>query len=635
MNATTTYAADDASVNSIEKPSQGEQRVIVTYKNNVSEIIKDNIEKNGEVKQEFENVNAVSLDVPNKEIASLESNPNVASVETDKIVKASGTNTQVMSYGITNVNGPKVWDSGLTGKGIKVAVIDSGAGFHSDLNVAGGKSFVSYTTSFLDDNGHGTHVSGIIAAKNNDFGTVGIAPDAKIYALKALDSTGHGYNSDIIAAIDWAIANQMDVINMSLGGSDYSSAFEAAITKAYNSGIIIVASAGNDASTVEYPAKYSNAIAVSATDQTNHLAYFSNTGPEIEVAAPGVDITSLYKNNEYATMDGTSMASPFVAGILALYKQEYPQYTSSQLRAILDQNTIDLGTPGRDSQFGYGLVQAPVVTSSTSPQPDTPSNLRAFNATSTSVSLSWDNSGATTYRLVRNGQTVYQGSSTSFLDNTLTPHTYYQYQLYAISDGNVSKAATTSMISYPPTPKSPANFKASTIKSNSAVLSWGKSNDTTFYVLKRDNAVIYKGNSLIYSDTSLEPNKIYTYTVSAGNYGSSSQDSMLKLQTLNGLVPLNSYVSSTYSSYKKGSIVHIGVYSRHSGNIIVPWARFDVTISGPSGTVYKNTHYTDQNGRFILSLPSSTKKVGTYSVKIIMSKTGYSSVSNSTYYSIT
>ena len=212
--------------------------------------------------------------------------------------------------------------------------------------------------------GHGTHVSGIIGAKNNGVGLVGVAPDTSLYAVKVLDSTGSGYVSDIISGIDWAITNKMDIITMSLGTKSDVAALHNAVDSAYTQGVLVVSAGGNDGAggdTIEYPARYSSVIAVGAVDKTNKRAYFSSTGKELEVSAPGVNIQSTYLNGQYATMSGTSMATPFVAGDLALLKQAHPTYSASQLRSLLQQKVIDLGRKGRDSSYGFGLIQAPVA----------------------------------------------------------------------------------------------------------------------------------------------------------------------------------------------------------------------------------------------------------------------------------
>lgn len=152
---------------------------------------------------------------------------------------------------------------------------------------------------------------------------MGVAPNVSLYALKALSNTGSGYISDIIAGIDWSITNKMDIINMSFGSSSSSKALEKAVNTAYNNGLLIVAAAGNTRTlsgktdTINYPAKYNQSvIAVSAIDNNDQRPYWSSTGKEVEVSAPGVNILSTYLNGQIVAMSGTSSAAPFVTGNL-------------------------------------------------------------------------------------------------------------------------------------------------------------------------------------------------------------------------------------------------------------------------------------------------------------------------------
>ncbi|MCX7772111.1 MAG: S8 family peptidase, partial [Clostridia bacterium] len=341
------------------------QRVIVTFKHSVDRTMIQRAR--GQIKQEFRNTPSIAVTVPASSVSALRSSPDVLAVETDQIVKIS---SQFQDWGVTCTDAPKAWANGFTGKGVKVAVLDTGIAPHEDLTVAGGVSLQSYTSSYADDNGHGTHVAGIIGARNNSLGVVGIAPEASLYAVKVLDQDGSGYMSDIISGIEWCISNKMDIINLSLGSSTSSFALKAEVDKAYGQGILIVAAAGNEGTTdgtgdsVNYPARYDSVIAVAAVDSTTKRAAFSSTGRTVEVAAPGVNIASTYPGDAYARMSGTSMATPFVSGDLALLKQAYPSLTNVQLRDKLDKSAVDLGTTGRDAWYGYGLIQAPLTVSS-------------------------------------------------------------------------------------------------------------------------------------------------------------------------------------------------------------------------------------------------------------------------------
>lgn len=301
-------------------------------------------------------------------IQALLKDPNIKSIEIDHPIKADSitatplknihTLAQTKNWGISTIKAPAAWANGYTGKGVKIAVLDSGAGPHSDLVLSGGVSFVG--TGYNDVYGHGTHTAGIIAAQNNTIGIVGVAYDSSLYEAKVLSDTGGGSVSNAIAAIDWAIANKMDIISMSFSTPTYSQAFKDVCDKAYAAGILLVASAGNTGTLqTRYPSGFSSVIAVGATDSTNTIASYSTFGPQVEIAAPGSSIYSTYLNNGYAYMSGTSMATPFVAGALAIMKQENPTFTNVQLRNLLNQSALDLGTSGKDNYYGYGLLQIP------------------------------------------------------------------------------------------------------------------------------------------------------------------------------------------------------------------------------------------------------------------------------------
>ncbi|WLC76372.1 S8 family serine peptidase [Clostridium estertheticum] len=348
----------------------GTKRYIVKFKTSSINESQTLAKHSGKLKHQFKHINAVVADMTTQSLASLKKDSNVAYIEEDKVVKMSSTT--YADWGISDINAEASFKSGLSGKGVKIGIIDSGVATHTDLTVAGGANVIngSNTTSYADDNGHGTVVTGIIAGKGLNGGVKGVAPDASIYAVKALDSTGSGYTSDIISGIDWAIENKMDIISMSLGSDESDVTLKNAVDTAYKAGILIVAAAGNDGkvkgtgTNVEYPANYDSVIAVGAVDSTNTRAYFSSTGNKVEVSAPGVNIMSTYLNGGYEEMSGTSMATPFVAGDLAILKQKYPQYTNIQLRQLLDTNVKDLGVVGRDSLYGYGLIQG--ISSTTS-----------------------------------------------------------------------------------------------------------------------------------------------------------------------------------------------------------------------------------------------------------------------------
>jgi minor extracellular protease Epr len=157
----------------------------------------------------------------------------------------------------------------------------------------------------------------------------------------------------------------MDIVNLSLGSTSSSSTLKQVVDKAYSQGVIVVAAAGNSGTSdgvgdnVNYPARYDSVIAVAATDSKDLRATFSSTGSTVEVAAPGVKIISTYLNNQYGYMSGTSMATPYVSGNIALLKQAFPTLSNTELRLKLQEAVVDLGSAGKDSWYGYGLIQAP------------------------------------------------------------------------------------------------------------------------------------------------------------------------------------------------------------------------------------------------------------------------------------
>lgn len=345
------------------------ERFVVTFKNGINKSALKKV--NGSVKREQKHLKSVSVTMSRSEAASLKTDADIISIEPDIQLRATAQN---IDWGMTAVNATYAWNSGYTGKGVKIAVLDSGIDtHHEDLTVADGVSFVDYTTSYNDDFGHGTHVAGIIGAKNNSLGIVGVAPDADLYAVKVLDQTGTGYLSDVIAGIDWAIDNDMDIVNLSMTTDVDSFALRQAVDEAYAKGVLLVASAGNTGTadgsgeTVQYPAKYGSVISVGAMDQSNQRAAFSATGGDLEVVAPGVGINSTYKNSSYRQLSGTSMGSAFAAGILAVYKEEFPDENAASIRNRLDSSALQPeGTVGHNALYGYGVVQGKALPGSVS-----------------------------------------------------------------------------------------------------------------------------------------------------------------------------------------------------------------------------------------------------------------------------
>ncbi len=324
----------------------------------------------GKVIRTYTLIPALLATIPENAIEGLQQNPNVRYVHPNGQVEAV---EQVTPWGVERVKAPLVW-SETTGSGVKIAILDTGIGPHEDLFVAGGTNTIG-GSSYDDDNGHGTHVAGTVAALNNDIGVVGVAFDASIYSVKVLDSSGSGTIDSVVQGIQWAVDNGMDIISMSLGTKSHYDALKEAVDTAYSKGLLNVAAAGNEGNpagkgdNIIYPARYASVIAVGATDKDDNRATFSSTGPDLELMAPGVKILSTYLNNDYTELSGTSMATPHVSGVAALVWAINPDLTNVEMRKILQDTATDLGDPGKDDKYGYGLVNAQAAVEAAAPKP--------------------------------------------------------------------------------------------------------------------------------------------------------------------------------------------------------------------------------------------------------------------------
>lgn len=269
-------------------------------------------------------------------------------------------------WGVKKIRADDVWNEyKVKGKEINIGIIDTGLDHnHPDLkdNIKGGYNFVDNDDNISDDNGHGSHVAGIIAALANKTGIIGVAPEANLYGVKAINSEGVGNDSDIIAAIEWCINNKMNIINMSFGDKSTTKAETEILNKAYDKGILLIAAAGNSGSgrdTIDYPAKHERVIAIGAVDEKDKRASFSSTGPSLEVSAPGVDILSTTPGT-YDAYSGTSMACPHVVGLAALIMGYNPSLigNNEKIREIIDNSTVHLGKIGKNIQYGFGRIDA-------------------------------------------------------------------------------------------------------------------------------------------------------------------------------------------------------------------------------------------------------------------------------------
>lgn len=302
------------------------ERKIVVFSQNIDAKQKEEVlKKHDGVKiKDLDCINGVVVNLPKNN--RLKDQDEVLYVEDDIIVSLNAkkpkpsptpTPSEVIPWGIEYMGAPNMWSSDTDN--IKVGVVDTGIDLeHPDLkeNIRGSYNAISNNKSGNDDNGHGTHVAGIIAACQNGIGVVGMVPNADLYAIKVLDSTGSGYVSDIIEGFDWAMKNDMDILNMSFGTINDSQSLHDAIIKTSQAGITMVAAAGNNyGGACEYPAAYSEVVSVGALDVNGNIACFSAVDG-VNVYAPGVDIYSTGLDGKYVEMDGTSMAAPHFVGRL-------------------------------------------------------------------------------------------------------------------------------------------------------------------------------------------------------------------------------------------------------------------------------------------------------------------------------
>lgn len=267
---------------------------------------------------------------------------------------------QVTPWGVARVKAPEVWEAS-DGTGVKVGILDTGIdGKHPDLRglIKGGVNTADSSSPYMDENGHGTHVAGTVAALNNKFGVVGVAPKVELYALKCFSPDGTASLNDIAQAIDWAIDHNVRILNMSFGSREPSQVLHRAIKSALNHGIMMIASSGNSAESIDYPARHAEVLAIGALGRNNKIASFSNYGSQLNYVLPGVDILSTWPVSPwYTTLSGTSMATPHLTGICALLLAQAPELTPIPLKKILDRSTERLPQVSQKKQ-GRGLVIA-------------------------------------------------------------------------------------------------------------------------------------------------------------------------------------------------------------------------------------------------------------------------------------
>ncbi|MGB9939634.1 S8 family serine peptidase [Methanosarcina sp.] len=343
-------------------------------------------------------VNAVAARATPEVLASLAERSDVWKIELDQVVslveqpESSSTKVKVSAatqnaasvnaWGVDKIEAPSVWQQGVNGNGIIVAVVDTGIDAqHPDLDdlddnadtvdpkVIGWIDYVNSNSSPYDDHGHGTHVAGTISGTGANGIRTGVAPGTKLIGAKVLDAYGSGYLSDCMLAFEWAVNNNARIISFSAGGS-HDWTFTTTINNVVAAGVIPVIAAGNsgpESYTILCPGDEKNSTTVGATDTSDTIAYFSSRGPVIldgqtyikpDVSAPGVDVTSTLPGGLYEDWSGTSMATPHVSGTVALMLENNPSMKPWEIKQILQNTAVDLGPTGKDSDYGSGRINA-------------------------------------------------------------------------------------------------------------------------------------------------------------------------------------------------------------------------------------------------------------------------------------
>ncbi len=318
----------------------------------------------------------VAADDTDKALAELQADPAVAFAERDPLIQTAAPATGWRpndplldsEWGLARIGVAEAWDVTRGDSSLIVAVLDTGIDTnHPDLQgqFVGGWDFVGKDSVPQDDNGHGTHVSGLVAAAaDNGRGISGVAPGARVMPIKVVTATGIGSHLQIAQGIEYAVHNGARILNLSLGGSEPSETLRRAVAYAWDSGALVVAAAGNENSSAPvYPAAWPNVIGVGATNVDDTRAPFSNFGGYVAISAPGVAILSTTMGGSYEAWPGTSMATPLVSGVAALLWSRYPNLTNAEVRALLLETTDHIGSASYDgggwnAEYGHGLVNA-------------------------------------------------------------------------------------------------------------------------------------------------------------------------------------------------------------------------------------------------------------------------------------
>lgn len=522
----------------------------------------------------YENVfRGFSASIPEQALNGLRNHPMIDFIEPDIVMH---TCAQTIPTGIRRIGADLNLTANINGiddrVNVTAAVIDTGIDKdHPDLNVVGGVRFYLglFTDSkYDDDNGHGSHVAGIIGAKDNGEGVVGVAPGTRLYAVKVLNSRGSGYLSDIIKGLDWvrSKSNEIEVVNMSLGGQGLSSAYQTAIRNCVNAGIVVVVAAGNEKMDVFgkdgtfgtsddiIPAAYPEAAAISAMADSDgqpggsgpgtsygpddSFATFSNfshsiatgnpvysPGYAIDLLLPGVSILSCYKDMNYATMSGTSMASPHAAGLAALYIAEHGRASDADGVYVIRQALIDAGKAQGDASYGLAVLNDPdpneenLGWAGTGTAPVNNPPIAAFDYSASGLTVSFTDK-STDDGTITGRSWDFGDESTSDVQNPV--HTYasagtYEVTLTVTDNGGLTGQASQSVkVTSPSTENIVLSATSSVVKNRMKVtLTWIPA--TSVADIYRDGRIIAASvTSGTYTDN-VKSGLTYRYQVKSGD----------------------------------------------------------------------------------------------------------------------
>lgn len=537
---------------------------IVSFRNGEDSptVLKQNkISKKEKKKLKKHNISVIALSTD--EVERLKKDSGVEFVEPNAKVSINGIiavtggattdseiNNEEVPWGNVAIGSHMLDKQNNKGKGIKVAVLDTGVSNHPDLRITGGINIVNGSSNYVDDNGHGTHVAGTIAALENNQGIVGIAPNVELYSVKVLGSDGTGTYTQVIEGIQWAIDHKMDIISMSFTGGEDSEAFHRAIKEAEASGIMMVAAAGNKGlgkDNVMYPASYPEVISVGATTKSNDRANLSSTGENLDIVAPGVDIRSTTKNGSYGNMSGTSMAVPHVVGAAAVIWSENKTANGSDIRELMMKNATSIEPK---QEYGNGLLNLAkslgIIDSELPPfQQDYKDETEPGQGGNGEISIAAVERGSIAY-LDRGVPTPPSGYSSwtklnmgvdsttgrvcsgtftgPFKAGQTAPNpplacdtsnwslgTYEVKYTYYYPDGTYSMTPEIFTV----TPEPPTGLTASKVTQNSLLLSWNPVKDVTTYKILVNGELHSNTTSTSKKLTNLSPNTAYSIRIKA------------------------------------------------------------------------------------------------------------------------